>query len=167
MKLIKELYTKWLEMKPLNFILTTTFLNFILMIPINLVLTYLDIEHEEIGVTNIEKYSFFGFFSAVIFAPIFETLINQLIPIKVMQKILRNKVNIIPILVSAIFFALMHLVYSIWYSLLMFPLGLLLAKTYLIFRKRKESSFWVTTAVHSLWNLIQVILLYSGIGFYN
>lgn len=153
-------------MKPLNFILTTTFLNFILMVPINLVLIYLDIENEEIGGTDIEK-GFFLVFSAVIFAPILETLICQLIPIKLTQKILQNKLNIIPIIISAIFFALMHVLYSIWYSLLIFPLGLLLAKTYLIFQKRKESSFWVTTVVHSLWNLIQVILFYSGVGFYN
>ena len=103
------------------------------------------------------------FFLAVIFAPILETLIGQLIPIKLTQKVLRNKMNIIAVLVSAIIFSLGHFGYSIWYSLITFPLGLLLAKTYVIFQKRKESSFWVTTAVHSLRNLIGVISIYSGI----
>ena len=151
-------------MKPLSFILTTTFLNFIFMIPIIFVLVYFDIDDNEIGGIDIEKYSFLGFFFvAVIFAPIIETLIGQLIPIKLTQKILRDKLNIIAILISAIIFSLGHFGYSIWYSLITFPLGLLLAKTYVIFQKRRESSFWVTTAIHSLRNLIAVISIYSGI----
>jgi membrane protease YdiL (CAAX protease family) len=164
LKLIKTLYSKWKNMKPLSFILTTTFLNFIFMIPIVLVLVYFDIDDNEIGGIDIENFSFLGFFfTVVIFGPIFETLIGQLIPIKLIQKILRNKLNIIAVLVSAIIFSLGHFGYSIWYSLISFPLGLLLAKTYIIFQKRKESSFWVTTAVHSLRNLIAVISIYSGI----
>ncbi|MEE9361123.1 MAG: CPBP family intramembrane glutamic endopeptidase [Cellulophaga sp.] len=151
-------------MKPLNFILTTTSLNFILMIPIMLVLLYFEIDDNEIGGVDFEKYSFFGFFFLlVIFAPIFETLIGQVLPIKLTEKILRNKHKVIPMLISAILFSLMHFGYSIWYSLLTFPLGILLAKTYVIFQKRKESSFWVTAAVHSLRNLIAVISIYSGI----
>ena len=164
MQLIKAFYSKWRKMKPVSFILTTTFLNFILMIPIILVLIYFEIEENEIGGIDIEKYSFLGFFFlAVVFAPILETLIGQAFPIKLTQKILQNKLNIIPILISATLFELMHFGYSIWYSLLTFPLGLLLAETYMIFQKRKESSFWVTTAVHSLRNLIAVISIYSGI----
>ena len=50
-----------------------------------------------------------------------------------------------------------HFGYSIWYSLLTFPMGILLAKTFIISQERKESSFWITTAVHSLRNLIGVI----------
>jgi len=36
-------------------------------------------------------------------------------------------------------------------------MGILLAKTFIISQERKESSFWITTAVHSLRNLIGVI----------
>ncbi len=129
-----------------------------------LVLLYFEIDDNEIGGVDFEKYSFFGFFFLlVIFAPIFETLIGQVLPIKLTEKILRNKHKVIPMLISAILFSLMHFGYSIWYSLLTFPLGILLAKTYVIFQKRKESSFWVTAAVHSLRNLIAVISIYSGI----
>ncbi|WP_421806462.1 type II CAAX prenyl endopeptidase Rce1 family protein [Flagellimonas sp.] len=134
------------------------------MIPIALVLLYLKIDDDEIGGIDVENYTFFGFFFlAVIFAPILETLIGQLLPIKIIQKLLRNKHNTIPMLISAILFSLMHFGYSIWYSLLTFPLGLLLAKTYIVFQKRKESSFWVTTAIHSLRNIIAVISIYNGI----
>lgn len=152
-------------MKPWSFIFVTTFLNFIFMAPIILVLTYFNIEDNNIGGIDNEKFSFLGFFFlAVIFAPIVETLIGQVLPIKLVKKLLSNKSNVIPVLVSAILFALMHFGYSIWYSLLTLPLGLLLAKTYVIFQTRKESSFWITTAVHSLRNFIGVIIIYSGIG---
>lgn len=164
LKQIREVYSKWKKMKPLSFILTTTVLNFILMIPVVLVLVYFDVDDNDIGGIDIEKYSVLGlFFMTVIFAPIIETLFGQVLPIKLAEKVLRNKFKIIPILISAILFSLGHFGYSIWYSLLTFPLGLLLAKTYIIFQKRKESSFWITTAVHSLRNLIAVISIYSGI----
>jgi len=48
----------------------------------------------------------------------------------------------------------MHLGHSFWYSLLTLPTGMILAKTYILFQERKESSFWTTTAIHSLRNLI-------------
>ena len=151
-------------MKPLSFVFATTFFNFILMVPIFLVLTYLDISENEIGGIDPEKYSFWGlFFLAVIFAPIIETLFGQLLPIKITTKILNNKFKVIGVIVSAILFSLMHFGYSIWYSLLTFPMGILLAKTFIIFQERKESSFWITTAVHSLRNLIGVIAIYCEI----
>ena len=161
--MFKKLYSKWSKMKPLSFIVTTTILNFILMIPIILILFYFEIDDDQIGGIDFQKFSFLSsFFWVVIFAPIFETLTSQLLPIKLIQKVLRNKFEIIPILISATFFSLMHFGYSFWYSLLTLPLGLLLAKTYVIFQKRKESSLWITTAVHSLRNLIAVISIYSG-----
>ncbi len=81
-------------MRPLSFILTTTFLNFILMIPIILVFIYFDIDDNQIGGIDIEKYSFFGFFFlAVVFAPIIETLIGQALPIKLIQKILQKNLT--------------------------------------------------------------------------
>jgi membrane protease YdiL (CAAX protease family) len=163
LKQISKFYSSWQKMKPLSFILTTTFLNFILMIPIILILVYFEVDENEIGGIDIEKYSILGFFFlAVIFAPIVETLLGQLIPIKLTKKILSNKFNIVPILISAILFSAMHFGYSVWYSFLTFPLGLLLAKTYVVFQKRKESSFWITTSVHSLRNLIAFISIYYG-----
>jgi hypothetical protein len=133
------------------------------MIPVIIVLDYFEVDDNDIGGIDIQKYSIRGFFFlAVILAPITETLIGQLIPIKLTQKILRNKLNIIPILISSILFSWAHYGYSIWYSFLTFPLGLLLAKTYVIFQKRKESSFWITTSLHSLRNLIAVISIYFG-----
>ena len=163
MKTIQIFYSKWIKMKPLSFVFVTTFFSFILMIPIILVLIFFDISENEIGGIDYEKYSFWSlFFTAVIFAPIIETLFGQLLPIRITAKILKNKFRIVWVFISAILFSLMHFGYSIWYSLLTLPMGILLAKTFIVFQERKESSFWITTAVHSLRNLIGVIAIYYG-----
>ena len=151
-------------MKPLSFILTTTFLNFLLMIPIVLVLIYFEIDDNEIGGVDIDNYSIWGLFiMAVIIAPILETAFGQILPINLSEKLFRNKLKFMPVLVSAVLFSLMHFGYSIWYSLLTLPLGILLAKTYVLFKERRESSFWMTTAVHSFRNLIAVVSIYIGL----
>lgn len=161
MEVLKNIYLKWTNLKPLSFIFTTLFLNFILSIPIIFVFVFLDITEEEIGGIDLEKYSFWGFFFvAVVFAPPIETLTGQLLPIKLIQKFIGKKHNIIALVVSAIIFSLMHFGYSIWYSLITLPMGILLAQSYIIFQERKESSFWITTTVHSLRNLIAVFAIY-------
>lgn len=164
MKLIFKLYSKWIKLNPFAFILITTILSFILIIPIDLILIIFDIGENTIGALNYENYSVLGLFiSVVIIVPVTETFLGQVLPIKLTQKIIGNKRNTITVFISAILFSLMHFVYSPWYCLLMFPMGILLANTYIIFQKRQESSFWVTTGVHSLRNLIGIIAIYSGI----
>lgn len=149
-------------MKPLGFILTTTMISYVMMIPIIFFFVFLDIGEEQIGGFNTENIGFLAFFILiVIIAPPFETLTSQIIPIKVVQRLFNDKTEIVAILISSSIFAYLHSGYSIWYSLLIFPLGVILAKTYIIFQKRKESSFWVTTSVHSLRNLIATIAIYA------
>lgn len=161
MKLILELYSKWTKLSPIAFVFTTTILNFILMIPIGIILNFYGVRLDEIGGADHEKYSIWAFFSlVVIVAPIIETFIGQVFPIKLIQKILPGHRSYLAVFTSAIFFALLHYGYSIWYSLLTFPLAILLAKTYIIFQKRQESSYWVTTGVHALRNFIGFIAIY-------
>lgn len=160
--LFAKLYSKWSTMKPPSFIFTTLILNFLLLIPIYFFLTYYDISEEEIGGIDISKYSTWGFFFvAVLLAPIIETFIGQSLPIKLIQKVLGEKFKVIALFASAIIFSFGHFGYSIWYSIITLPMGFLLAETYLIFQKRKESSFWITSAVHSLRNLVGVVVILS------
>lgn len=161
MKLLKKAYYKWQKMKPLVFIVTTTVFCFVLMLPIAFLLESFSINDSEIGGIDIEKRPIINLFIAVvIFAPIIETLFFQLIPIKLTQVIIGIKFEFIPILFSSLLFSLAHITYSFWYSLLTLPLAVLLAKTYLIFQKRKESSFLITTLIHSLRNLIGFIVIW-------
>jgi membrane protease YdiL (CAAX protease family) len=149
-------------MKPLSFIFTTVILNFIILIPIIDFLTYFNISDNEIGGIDPINWSIWElFFLVVILAPPVETLVGQSFPIKLIQRIFGKRFNPIAFITSAIIFSLMHFGYSIWYCLIILPMGILLAQTFIIFQKRKESSFWVTTAVHSLRNLIAVIAIFN------
>ena len=160
-KLLEKLYLKWSMMKPISFIFTTLILNFLLTIPILFFLIYFDISEDEIGGVDISKYSIWGLFIvAVVFAPVIETFFGQALPIKLIQRFLGKKFKLIALFTSAIIFSFGHFGYSIWYSIIILPMGFLLAETYIIFQKRKESSFWITTAVHSLRNLIAVIVIF-------
>ena len=160
MNLINRGYIKWQRLGYINFILSTTLLILISLIPFAALLEFLNISEDEIGGVDSDNYTPIGLFlMAVVFAPIMETLFLQTLPIKILQGFLRRKYEILIVLCSSLLFALMHFGYSSWYCLLIFPTGIILAKTYIIFQKRKESSFWITTSIHSLRNLIGVIFI--------
>jgi len=157
---ITVLYQKWKDLKPLNFIIITTLLMIILTIPIGIVFEIIDIPDNEYGGIDFDKYGIFEIMLlALILAPILETLLSQQIPILLSQRFFKHSPNIIGITISTIIFSWMHLSYSIWYAIGILPVGLLLANTYIIFQERKESSFWMTSFLHSFRNLIPVILV--------
>ena len=99
------------------------------------------------------------FFLAVGLIPFFETVIFQAFIIELVkwhQKRFRNS-NIYSIIASAIAFSLIH-VYSLTYVVVTFFIGLCLAYTYIIVRKRKQSPILMVTIVHASHNLIVFIL---------
>jgi len=154
-------YSKWVKMNVYSYIIFTTLLYFLVSIPIILLFVYFDLDSHDLGGIDFQKHSLLGLFTlTVIIAPIIETLIAQVVPIELFSIIFKTKNKVLPVLTSALFFALMHYGYSIWYSIIILPLGLLLANTYVIFKKRNESSFWVTTAIHALRNFVGIIVIF-------
>jgi len=159
-KKIIAIYQKWINLKPLYFILTTTLLMFLMKIPIAVVFEFLNLTDNEFGGVDFDKYRFLGIiFAGLISAPIIETLISQQIPILLTQKYIKHHPNLIGLILSTIIFSSIHLTHSIWYAISVIPSGLLLAHTFLIFQKRKESSFWMTSFVHSFKNLLPIIIV--------
>ncbi len=55
-------YYWWIKLKPIPFILITTILNFIFMIPVIVVLSLINIEEKEIGGLNLDNYSPFDYY---------------------------------------------------------------------------------------------------------
>ncbi|RKS42481.1 hypothetical protein BC962_3295 [Gillisia mitskevichiae] len=160
MEIIKFGYLKWKQLSYFNFILSTTLIIIISLLPIGFIFDYFNITEEEVGGIDADSYSTIGLIlSAVVFAPLMETLFLQTLPIKLLQGLLKNKYELLIILFSSLLFSLMHFGYSYWYSLLTLPTGIILAKTYILFQERKESSFWTTTAIHSLRNLVAVVFI--------
>lgn len=93
-----------------------------------------------------------SFFLVVILVPILETLVNQHLPFKLMQRWswTKNKYGLY-ILVSAIVFGLFHS-YSLQYIIFAFSGGLILGYAYFFYSKTPRKSFWSTTLIHALKN---------------
>ncbi|OGS72836.1 MAG: hypothetical protein A3F91_13255 [Flavobacteria bacterium RIFCSPLOWO2_12_FULL_35_11] len=156
------LYQKWANLKPLNFIFITTILMILLTVPISIIIESLGISYNEYGGFDSEKYNIVGLiFIALIFAPMLETLIAQQIPILLTQNFIKYNPNMIGILLSTLIFSILHFSYSIWYAIAVLPAGFLLANTFVLFQKREESGFWMTSFVHSFRNLIPLIIFIS------
>jgi len=132
------------------------------MVPLFLLLDLFGINDNEVGGIDVKNRDpFLLIFIVVLFAPIVETLIMQVLPIKITQRIFGNSLIFLTVVISTIIFSLAHIGYSIWYSILTLPMGILLALTYIIFQKREESGFWMVFSIHSLRNLLAVLVILS------
>jgi len=100
------------------------------------------------------------FFSAVILAPVFETIIYQFSVIKIIRWIIKNTIwNFsIAIPISAILFAISH-PYSIYYQISTLLIGILYGIIFYIAQYRKDwPAFLVVLILHASWNLFAFIM---------
>ena len=154
------IYQKWINLRPLIFIFISTVLIIILTGIIRIGLDLFGITEKEIGGLDSKKDGILYLSFIVLFvSPIIETIVTQQIPILLSQRIIKSNPNLIGIILSTIIFSVQHFGYSIWYVIEVIPAGLILANTFIIFQKRKESSFWMTSFVHSSRNLIALIFV--------
>ena len=98
------------------------------------------------------------FLSALLLAPIFETLIFQHAYFLLIRR-LKIKWNIIVIFVSAAIFGLMHY-YSIGYIVFATSIGFVLMVAYLVFAYRGENAFWSVTLLHAARNSMSLIIMF-------
>ena len=101
---------------------------------------------------------FLKFFLAVVIAPIFETILLNLLPIVVLEKLTKNKYIIV--FLASLLFAVLHW-YSIYYVIFTFFGGILLNSFFLIIQCKSNTNQAVifTILYHSLYNLFGFILL--------
>lgn len=106
---------------------------------------------------DIDQYNTYALITFFTLVPLFETFTGQLIPMWFVSFF--TKRVIIKILVSSIFFALLHV--QPFLIITIFPAGVLLAWTYIIYQKKSwKHAFFVTSAVHGLHNLVALVLQY-------
>lgn len=100
---------------------------------------------------------------ASIAVPLIEAAIYQygIIEILGSVKIFKEKKITIAI-ISALFFGIVHS-YSYLYIFYAFIIGLLLAYSYLIYKKKNFSAFWVVFWIHCIRNTISTILIYFNL----
>jgi len=160
MNVIVVLYHRWLVLKPFNFIIITGLLMILCSIPIGYLFQLFGFKISDLGGFETDVISLLGLIIlTVIIAPIFETIMAQLIPIYLAQKFFRQNSHNVGLIASILIFSLLHVSYSIWYAILVVPSGFFLAKSYLIFQDRKESSFWITSFIHAFRNSISVVII--------
>jgi len=103
--------------------------------------------------------------TAVLVAPVFETIIGQWLPIIALSLCTRSVV--VMNLGSTLFFSYLHLDEGLINALSMLPVGVILAGTFLLYRKEGPLykkylySFLTTTLLHALHNGIAVGLFLS------
>ena len=121
------------------------------MILSNGIMSVFEITDIEIAATSLDKDSISFFITAVILAPLLETLLFQKIPYVLLTKLsFFNKRVIFIYIISATHF------YSVAYIVYTFIVGLGLIHAYHL--RVGKQPFWTVVAIHSLFNLTICII---------
>jgi membrane protease YdiL (CAAX protease family) len=149
---LKALDGKLKELSPPVFVVVMTILSIVIVLLFLPVLYALEIlAGPRGGPSFLDESLLFQFVTAVLLAPLLETLIFQAVPILILKKYTGFRPGTV-VLVSSFWFAAAHS-YSIAYVFYAFLIGLLLAYSYVIYVEKAVSAFWVVAAIHSLRNL--------------
>lgn len=95
-------------------------------------------------------------FSAVIFAPLFETMLNQMLPwiiLKRFKTVRRHR--IIAVVLSGLIFGALHL-YSVAYVFITLFMGMAMMWAYIV--KDHKNPYWNVVLFHAAWNATAIIL---------
>lgn len=120
------------------------------------VLNFLDIDFGENPMKDKSAENIF--FLVVIVAPIFETLLFNVLPIKAIQFFIKNKLVIV--LLSSLGFASIH-TYSIVYLIMTYFGAIGLNTFYLVIEEKKGflNAIGLTVLLHSIYNLFGFLLI--------
>jgi membrane protease YdiL (CAAX protease family) len=155
-----RLINKYLNKLPdIYFIIFMAIAIYVIQIPF----TYLaDIYEKYVGPVGmpsiINSNVFIIILFTVILGPIIETKLFEII-FKLLRKYLKITRNLHLILISALIFGSLHY-YSYFYMFIMFVVGIFFSYSYLLYKGKKVSSFTILTCIHSLDNLIPLVLVY-------
>jgi membrane protease YdiL (CAAX protease family) len=119
------------------------------------------VPENELGFEKFKKLSNLElFFLTVVVAPVIETLAFQYLPIQITEWLAKKAsifnvktITILAISISTILFSAAHYEHSFYYALATIPGGILLAYTYINFRKRNQTGLSTTILFHALCNL--------------
>ena len=132
-------------------------LGVLLMLLIDITITSIPGSESMVDVEGIQDIRDLGavqaFFLVIIFGPILETFLFQLIPLKLLPLISKKITQPYLIFISATLFSLWHC-YNATYMIATFFGGLVLAYFFLLSTKRKEYGFINITIIHLLSNLV-------------
>lgn len=158
MRIVRLVHEYFMQLSAIKFIVYISILTYLVVIPY---IAIISIFTDDIGSPEVQNSGniFEVLFLSLVFAPIVETFLYQTIVIQGLRIFtwFRSRPIIIAI-ISAALFGASHS-YSIYYMFFAFLIGLLLAYSYLMYLYRKQSSFWVTTAIHFIRNIAMTLMI--------
>lgn len=134
-------------------------IGWIIFIVCNAILSIIGISVAPSQISNLQSSEHFIY--SLFLAPIFETLFCQALPIElffVIERVLKHKLFYLPIIVSAILFAICHY-YSVMYIVYTAVIGVVLATIYKVLRGR-EAQFYcylIVVLLHGICNLTAIM----------
>lgn len=96
--------------------------------------------------------------SAIVLAPLLETLIFQAMIITILEGFSLN--NSLKILISAVCFAMIHLVYNIFHAMGAFLIGIILAYSFILYKEKSQNPILIVTFIHGLINTLSIVTSY-------
>jgi hypothetical protein len=136
-----------------NFVLWLTLTISILAIILNIGFSFISEMDITIFDMTVEDNTIMLFISTVFIAPIVETYLCQALPYQKLRKVkYLSERNYLILLISASFFGLMHL-YSLFYIVYAFLIGLVLMYGYIIRITSDKKTFILIALCHSVLNL--------------
>lgn len=157
---IKRIHNYLQKLSILRFIILMVLLTYVLIIPFIPVFYFYEKYIGSMGgADNLKEMSIvLKIVIASIVGPLIETTIFQYGVIEKLSSTKRFKHKKITIsIVSALLFGISHS-YSCLYVFYAFLIGLLLAYSYLIYRDKDISAFWVVFSIHCIRNTIYTLL---------
>lgn len=155
---IRKIHEYFMQLNVIKFIVYISILTYLVVVPYVVIISFFTDNIGESKVLSSNNLIEIIFVS-LIFAPIVETFIYQTIIIQGLRLFtwFRSQPFIVAS-ISALLFGVSHS-YSIYYIIFAFLIGLLLAYSYLVYLYRKESSFWVTVAIHFIRNSAMTFII--------
>ena len=95
---------------------------------------------------------------AVIFAPITETLLFQMLPWFALKRIHTVKRHrIIAVVISGLVFGLLH-TYSVMYMISASFIGMIMMWGYIV--RLRKNAFWNIVLFHAFWNALMIVMYF-------
>ena len=156
--MIRHLYRYLLQLSTIRLFLLLFFCTYLTRILVAIILQLFVGLNPTVGNNESDLLAQIGqFFSAVIIAPVIETVIFQKLILDNSKPRIKN--NIVCVALGAVVFGLAH-INGLFRIVLATFVGFYLGLFYTIARQKKYNAFWLTCLMHALWNLIVYILRY-------
>ncbi len=113
-----------------------------------------DIEYATPPISALNENPVFTIIMAVIYAPLIETLLFQMLPWFILSKSkLVRRHRIIAVVASALIFGVLHY-YSVFYMIATFMIGMVFMWAYIV--KNGKNPYWNVVLLHAVWNALAI-----------